>query len=115
MRVCELRDEGVWVHRHRYTYRLPDGRELEESSHDHRGPLSEELVDLQQPYRIEVEYLPEDPTVSRIKGGGSQGLSEWIWRDVGLGGLLLAIFLLPGIRLLDIGVHELRRSRRDIP
>ena len=109
-------DEGqdLWSHGATYTYRLPDGRELTQSTQNKPGRLRDEFVDLQQPYPVEVEYLPEDPTISRIKGDGSDSLSEWLWRDVGLGGLLLAAFLLPGIGLLRNGVRDLRRSRRDL-
>ena len=106
--------EALWYHGATYTYRLPDGREFTQTTGVRPGRLKDEFFDLQQPYPVEVEYLPEDPTVSRIRGDGSDSVSDFIWRKVGLGGLLLAMFLLPGIVLLRNGVRDLRRSRKDL-
>ena len=93
-----------------YSFRLPDGREFT-SRGDASGELKDEFRDLQQPYPIEVEYLPKDPTVSRIEGNGSQSLVEWLWRDVGLGGLFLALFASPGIVLMRKGLQRIRKSQ----
>ncbi len=45
--------------------------------------------------KIEVEYLPDNLTVSRINGTGSPTVTDWLWRKVGLGGLALTLFLSP--------------------
>ena len=103
-----------WYHGATYTYRLPDGREFTQSTRDSPGRLKDEFLDLQQPYPVEVEYLSEDPAISRIKGDGSDSVSDWIWRKVGLGILLLALFLSPGIVLLRNGVRQLKRSHSNL-
>jgi hypothetical protein len=61
---------------------------------------------------IEVEYLPDNPAVSRIKGSGSKNLFDWLWREVALGGLLLAMFLAPGCSMLRSALNEWKASRR---
>lgn len=97
---AESGDQGVqWFHTAVYTYRLTDGRELTEAVHGN-GRLKDEFADLREPFPVEVEYLPGHPTVSRIKGGGCQTVTEWLWRKVGLGSLLLVVFAIPGIALL---------------
>lgn len=67
-----------------YTYRLSDGREFEITTSVPRGELKK--------YE-EVEYLPDNPAVSRLKGSGCQSVFEWLWRKVALGGALLAVFV----------------------
>lgn len=100
-----------WSNKATYTYRLPDGREFTKSTKSVSGRLKETFRDLQQPYPIEVEYLPDKPMVSRIKGDGSDSIMDWLWRKVGLGGVLLILFASPGIILLRNGVCEIMRLR----
>ena len=83
-----------------YTYRLPDGREFKTLVRVPTGGLKEQQA---------VEYLPDNPAVSRIKGHGCQSVGEWLWRKVGLGGLLLALFVSPGVVLLRDGVRDMRK------
>jgi hypothetical protein len=110
---AESGDEGGthWSHGATYTYRIPDGREFTQSAAIRSGRLKEEFQDLQQPYPIEVEYLPDNPTVSRIKGDGCESIMGWLLRKIGLGSLLLALLASPGIALLRNGVRDIRRLR----
>jgi len=91
-----LSDVGV------YSYRLPDGREFKTITRVPTGQLKEQR---------EVEYLPDNPAVSRIKGDGCQSVKEWLWRKASLGSLLFALLVSPGIILLRNGFHSLRRLR----
>ncbi len=100
--------QDLWSHGSTYTYRLPDGREFTQST-EGWGQLKDAFFDLQEPYPVEVEYLPEDPKVSRIRGDGSSSVREWIWRQGVFGSLLLALFLSPGIVLLRNGLRQLKR------
>ena len=79
-----------------YTFQLPDGRIFRGEADDHRGTLPDDLS------RIEVEYLPDDPTVNRIKGSssGSATIGDWLLRKVCVGGLLLAMALSPGALII---------------
>lgn len=106
-------DEGGdhWLHGATYTYRLPDGREFTQETLAGSGRLKEEFRNLEEPYPVEVEYLPDNPSVSRIKGDGSDTVTDWLWRKLGLGSLLLFMFLSPGITLLRNGVRSLKQLR----
>lgn len=86
-----------------YTYQLPDGREFKTTAEVATGQLNEQ---------VEVEYLPDNPTVSRVKGDGCDSVTEWLWRKVGIGSLFLALCSSPGIILVRKGVRDLRDLRR---
>jgi tetratricopeptide (TPR) repeat protein len=86
-----------------YAFQTPDGREFQASTREPTGELAMQL---------EVEYLPEDPAVNRIKGEGCASVGEWLWRKLGLGSLLLAMFLSPGIVLLRDGIRDIRSATR---
>ena len=101
-------DDGraQWFHGSTYTFRLPDGREVRAVTGTQSGRLRPEFAKLEQPIPVEVEYDPVDPFISRLKGDGSQSIIEWILRKVGVGGLLLALFIYPGGKLICDGVRE---------
>lgn len=101
-----------WFHGVVYKYRVPAGQEFTQRTRQSSGRLRPEFRDLVQPVPIEVEYLPDNPTVSRIKGDGSPSLFDWLWRKVGLGLLLLALFLSPGLMMLRIAIRDLREYNR---
>jgi uncharacterized protein DUF3592 len=107
-------DEGgtQWLHGAIYKFRLPDGREFMQRTKDGSGRLKAEFRDLVEPVPIEVEYLPDNPDVSRIKGEGSSNLFDWLWRKVGLSSLLLALFLAPGFAMLRSAVREFMEFRQ---
>ena len=93
-----------WEHGVIYTYRLPDGREFTQGTRD-PGRLASEFQNLSQPYPIEVEYLPDNPAISRPKGYGPNSIfSCFKWVVFPL--LLLAF----GVYLLWKGVSELRNQ-----
>jgi hypothetical protein len=77
-----------------YVFRLPTGRIISASANDVKGTLPDDLS------HVEVEYLPDDPTVNRIRGIGSATVAEWLWRTVGIGGLLLAMSLSTGVYII---------------
>jgi len=100
-----------WFHGATYTYKLPDGREYTKRTKSGSGRLKEEFSDLKQPYPVVVEYLPENPAVSRIQGDGSDNIVDWLWRKGGLGSILFALFVGPGIYLFVSGVRNIKNSR----
>jgi len=77
-----------------YTYRVPDGREFKVSTNSPDAVFGEET---------QVEYLPDDPAVSRIKGDGCQSIAEWIWRKAALGTFLMAFCVGLGVVIIVEG------------
>jgi len=104
----------IWYHGAVYTYLLPDGREFTKKTPERKGRLKPEFLDLHEPYPVEVEYLQHNPTVSRIKGEGSTTLFDWLWRKAGLGFLLLALFVSPGIFVLKNGIVAFRQNTKNL-
>ena len=106
-------DEGgtYWFHDATYSFSLPDGRKLTHRTSG-SGRLRAEFRDIVRPVPIEIEYLPDDPSVSRIKGSGTQTVLDWMWRDFGIGGLLLALFLAPGLTMLHGALRPGNQHRR---
>ncbi len=102
--------ETRWSHSVTYKYCVPSGREFMGNSKG-RGRLSQELSDLTEPYPVEIEYLPNKPKVSRIKGGGCQSITEWLWRKIGIGGILLVVFLSIGFSIIQNAINEFKRSK----
>lgn len=99
---------AVWTHGAEYSFQLPNGRTMTGRTLERSGRLNEKFASLTKPYPIEVEYYPNDPTISRIKGEGSTTLTEWIWRKALFGGALLALFLSPGVSLFIAAYREIR-------
>lgn len=104
---------AVWTHGAEYSFRLPDSREMTGRSLEYSGRLKEEFANLKAPYPIEIEYYPNDPTISRIKGTGSATLTDWLWRKIGIGGALLVLFLSPGISFFVAAIREKYQRRID--
>jgi hypothetical protein len=94
-----------------YKYSIPDGREFTQSM-SHSGRLKSEFRDLLEPYPIEVEYLPDNPTVSRIKGDGPNSILSWLRSSVGYWAFFPLLLLAIGIYLLWKEVGELRELRK---
>lgn len=95
-----------------YTYSIPDGRQFtqEISGHDTEKYQS---WDLPYPIPIEVEYLPDNPSVSRIKGDGPYSSESWLWHElVGHGLFINWILIAIGIYLLYREVKELKRLKK---
>jgi len=97
----------VWFHGGTYTYYLPDGRKFTQQTKESSGRLSPEFRNLEYPYPIEVEYLPNKPNISRIKGSGYKSITGWLVRIAG-GCFLLVMLSFPGVGLLWCGVRDFK-------
>jgi hypothetical protein len=71
-----------------YEFRLPNGQMVKGET----GAISYYMPG----HVVEVEYLPDNPAVNRIKGDGCSTVTEWIWSNVGL----LILFFSPGVGLI---------------
>ncbi len=87
-----------------YVYQLSDGREFRTTIREPTGQLKKHR---------EVEYLPEKPEISRIKGDGCQSITEWLWRKIGLGGIILVLFLSIGCIIIKNTIIEFMREQKD--
>ena len=97
----------MYFHGGTYTYRLPDGRVFE-GTISGSGRVKEELRTKTLPIPIEVEYLPGDPGISRIKGDGPDSIIGIFRHEVGRLWLCIG-FLLVGGYVLFVGIRDIRR------
>lgn len=93
--VDEETDEGV------YSFHATDGREYATLSRTMNGDVSNEA---------DVEYLPDDPNTNRVKGEGCRTVTEWLWRKIVLGSLILIVLVGAGVGMFMRGLRDLRRS-----
>lgn len=80
-----------------YRFSLADGRKYKAFTKNSSGEREEQ-----------VEYLPSNPSVNRIKGEGCQSKIKWVERYIFWGGILLAMFLTPGFILVKNGIKEIK-------
>lgn len=98
--------QAIWTHRAEYAFKLPDGRQVI-GSFEGSGRLRRDLT---IPLSVEIEYLPENPTISRVKGMGAESFPGWIMRTL-LSFAFLTMAVAPGIKLLTMGAHPLSRQK----
>jgi hypothetical protein len=93
-------DRGVYISEVGvYSFTLPDGREFKTFTKNSSGEREEQ-----------IEYLPDNPSVNRVRWDGCQTLMEWLWRKVILGGILLILFVYPGFYLMFNGIKEIKNT-----
>lgn len=129
----EYTDEGAF--RDVYIYTLPNGQKFIGAEHNKGRVLEpgEEQEYLEEPDLIEgeeyhpedkydsveIEYLPEKPEISRIKGSGYNTIWSWFFVKICLGGgISLVMCLSPGIYFLGICKNEVKefiRSYKETP
>lgn len=95
---------GKWIHSYFYEYKISEGKKFK-GIENGNGQI---LIDL--PYPIKVEYLPDNPQVSRIKGSGVQNIFEFLWRKVGFGMLFLVICIAPGYILIRDAIRDIKKT-----
>ena len=86
------------LYSYEYTYKVD--KVTHKKKYNHLGELKRELMSLDAPYPIEVEYLPIYPAISRIKGNGAQSLTEWFFREFCLGIIIYLVCIAPGYQLI---------------
>ncbi len=80
-----------------YSFRVPDGRKFNVVDEAAIGQLKQERT---------IEYLPDNPTVNRFQGEGSQNFTSWFFGKVLLGTLLLVLIVSPGLVFLRKGIKR---------
>jgi hypothetical protein len=100
------RGESIWSHGVEYSFRTPDGHKFTDGG----GGSGRLRDDRNPPYPVQVEYLPDKPTVSRISGDGCQSVTELILRKILLGGVLSIVIAVGGVRLIRSGVRVAREN-----
>lgn len=91
-------DEGV------YTFYIPNKGEFKTSIELPLGELKKQQ---------EVEYLPDNPSVCRIKGDGCQSIIAFLLRKVVGGIFAIILFISPGVIMLKNGIRDIKKIRAE--
>jgi hypothetical protein len=109
VRASEECDRGesskVWYWTVAYRYQLPDGQVLEQKE-EGSGRLDPELRDRIPPYPVQVVYLPDEPSISRLKMGEWAKAEVWLTRKVVKTLVFLGVFLTPGIWIVVTSIRD---------
>jgi hypothetical protein len=94
-----------------YNYKLPNGA-LIKSCGVYEGE-SEEYRFYKLPFTVEVEYLLEDPEVSRVRnlGNESRSLLEWLRRRILTKLILLCVLSVVGFSYFNSIIKEYRKLK----
>lgn len=90
-----------------YSFHTADGQDITAHTPDYPGHVRDGL-----PRYIEVEYLANNPRVNRIKGNGSQSVTQWMVRT-SLSLALLCLFVSLGVVAIIEGVRHAKIHVRD--
>lgn len=104
-----------WICGVEYEFTLANGKKFSEKSYEAPEWVKQNFRDISYPYPIEVEYLPDDPTISRIGGDIGDTVLEWMWKQLGLSVLFLFAFLLPGVMLVKLASIDWKKRQDAIP
>ncbi|SRR5258707_988545 len=93
-----------------YIFQTETGQRLESTTPDYPSHAGADVPSLPMP--VEIEYLPSKPSLSRIKGTGSQSIPEWVLRTF-LSLAMLCLFSSIGVMMFVHGVQQARVYVRD--
>jgi len=91
-----------------YKYWLPDGRSFSTTANYY------ETLPPNLPDSVQVEYLPDSPSISRIKGYGSSSIVGWIFGSLLIERYMSIMLLALGIWLMQKGVRDSKKLRATI-
>lgn len=98
-----------------YAYTLPNGtRHTADTQDDPNDFVGKWLNNPNQQYPVTVEYLPDEPTVSRLQGTGCQTLNDWYLRRIGFG-LLVALVMCYWPVLAFLSIVRLKQALPPAP
>lgn len=108
----DVSDDGIIdiTHSVKYTFRSPDGREFTRWSGSFSNTVPEKYQNLPTP--VEIEYLPSDPSINRIRGEGAQSMTGWVIKDIVFNLIILSVFCTPGVLYAGVAVRECKRFWR---
>jgi hypothetical protein len=102
----------VYFYDYEYNFSLPNGKVIETYGSE-PGQLPDYLTDLDEPYQVEVEYLANNPKVSRIKGMDSNDTSilQWIRHRMIIQTIIFLLFCYWGITIIKAGLKKYKNEK----
>ena len=106
----------VYYYDYDYNFSLPSGKVIETYGSE-PGQLPDYLTNLKEPYQVEVEYLPNNPKVSRIKGMDSNNTSvlQWIRHRMIIQTIVFLLFCYWGFSIIRDGIKKYKLEKVSLP
>lgn len=112
----EVADNGRTSERdyydYNYTFKLPNGKIITSRGFE-PGEVPVHFTDLNFPIRVQVEYIADNPSISRIKGMESNitTIMEWIRYRIGLHAVIFLLLCLYSYKALSVGLSEYKGGK----
>lgn len=105
----------VYFYDYIYNFSLPSGKVIDTYGSE-PGQLPDYLMNLEEPYQVEVEYLADNPKVSRIKGMNSNDTSvlQWIRHRMVIGTIVFLLFCYWGFTIIKDGKKKFKIEKRSL-
>jgi len=92
-----------------YTFTLPDGKIINSYGVEDGSRLPDNMQDIAtKPYKVEIQYLPNNPEVSRVKDflWHNSTVYEWIRFNILLGLIILIVCICIGYAIIKAGIKK---------
>jgi lipopolysaccharide export LptBFGC system permease protein LptF len=99
-----------------YTFATEEGKTIKSHATDRNSEPGYLKEVNEKPMPIEVEYIPTAPEINRIKGRNyqAQTITEFLWRRVGLGIVLLLMFTSVGFTIARNAIKNFIRQNKKL-
>lgn len=101
---------------YKYNFRLANGLTIGGVGRED-GTLPEYLRDVaENPYQTKIEYLPDNPGISRVKGmsSGNKTIYEWLRYSILSGVIVLLVCSYFAFIAIDRGIKKYRNSKKNL-
>lgn len=107
--------EVVYFYDYEYRFTLPSGKTMNAYGSE-AGELPENLMNLENPYQVEVEYLADNPKVARVKGmvGNDTTVLQWIRHRIIIQTIIFLLFCYWGYSIIRDGLKEYSTVRNKV-
>jgi hypothetical protein len=92
-----------------YTFTLPNGKIINSYDLEEGSRIPEDMQDIaSKPYKVEVQYLPDNPEASRVKDflWHNSTVYEWIRFNILLGLIILIACSYIGYLIIKAGIKK---------
>lgn len=100
-----------------YTFRLPNGKIISAYGVEDGSRLPDDMHDLAiKPYKVEVQYLPDNPEVNRVKDflWHNSTVYEWFRFNILLGVIILIVCSYFGYLIIKAGIKKYSMEMKKI-
>ena len=100
-----------------YTFRLQNGTTINSNGVYEGSHLPEDMQDLaNKPYKVDVQYLPDNPQVNRVKDflWHNTTVYEWFRFNILVGLIILIVCSYFGFAIIKEGVNKYLMQRKEI-